>query len=446
MNLRPALSVFSRFRRAISMFQAFANVPAALLPITLLSLVIGVAPGHAADLTQDYLRTPNFPRSDRLPSEKRPELLDGLALSAGAISLAALTFTPGGTTDTRAKLDAQVYYNSIFGNQQTVVGSDGIEGDTGSNFTRPRRYAPNNPFNLLNFTPEGLNFGTVCSNNNSPDGCTPGHVYGAMIRLPTVILPGDIVSVTMKTGNSPLFWTGAAMYAAVQTTPGPGGNPYEGTGSVHYARCYGEIDVNDDYKEPHIPVGQQLKMGALAIYSYADNANAQCFRIAAHEVYDADGPHFAYHANDGHPYASLRRGVTYDRMHTYTAWITDDGSNLIHFFFDGMLVSTQYYEPNLTTYRDKAGMTRKVGYSLVIAAQTIPNFLNPDHDIKTGVYAHIRPNDGGPIVGGPWSATVQSIKIIRGSISPAALAASRVDTDGTDHAHYAGLVDHVAGH
>jgi hypothetical protein len=394
------------------------------------------------DLTQDYIRTPNFPRSDDLPTERVPKLPDGLALEPGAMSKAAITFTPGGTTDTRAKLDAQMYYNSIFGDQNRVTGDDGIEGDTASNFTRPRRYEPSNPFNLLNFTPSGLDLSTVCSLNNTPAGCTRGHVYGAMIRIPTVILPGDIVSITMQTGNSPLFYTGPAMYAGVQTTPWPGGRPYELRGSLHYAGCYGEIDGSDNYAEPNVAVGHQLKMGAVPNGSYAENVAGKCYRRAPHEVYDANGRHFIYHPNHEYPFFEIIGTPTYAGMHTYTWWITDDGSSLIYYFFDGMLVRIQYYEAALPFYTDASGTRRRLGYSLVIASQTIPVFLNPDHDIRTGVYAHIVPNDGGPIVGGPWSATIQAIKIIHGSISANALAAATVDPNGTDHANYGGLRDY----
>lgn len=394
------------------------------------------------DLTQNYIRAPNFPGSDVLPTERVPKLLDGLALDPGAVSKAAITFTPGGTTDTRTKLDTQMYYNSIFGDQNRVTGDDGIEGDTASNFTRPRHYDPANRFNVLNFTRSGLNVGTVCSLNNTPAGCTRGHLYGGMIRLPTVILPGDIVSVTMRTGNSPLFYTGVAMYAGVQTTPGPGGRPYEGRGSLHYGACYGEIDGTDNYEEPNVMAGHQLKMGVVPSGSYAENAAGQCYKRAPHEVYDANGRHFIYHPNHGYPFFEIVGAPTYAGMHTYTWWVTNNGSNLVYYFFDGMLVHIQYYESALPFYTDANGARRRIGYSLVIASQTIPVFLNPDHDISTGVYAHIIPNDGGPIVGGPWSATIQAIKIIHGSISPKALAASAVDPNGTDHATYGNLQDY----
>jgi hypothetical protein len=413
------------------------------LGYTLPCILLGLPPAVAGipDGTQDYMRTPNFPASDQAPTERVPALPDGLALAPGATSKAAMIFTPGGSTDTRARLDAQVYFNAIFGNQTAVTGSDGIEGDTASNFTRARRYPAGSPYDLLNFTPRGLNLGTICSLNNTAAGCTDGHVYGALIRLPTVILPGDIVSVTMQTGNSPVFYTGVAMYAAVQTTPGPGGRPYEGRGSVYYAQCYGEIDLNDDYTVGHIPVGHSLKMGVVAEGSYAENKNGQCFRKAPHQVYDANGEHFLYHPNHGHPFSETRRVATYQGMHTYTCWLTNDGSHLVHFFFDGMLVSTQYYEPALSTYRGADGATLPVGYSLVIAAQTIPKFLNPDHDIHSGIYTRLQPNDGGPIIDGPWSATIAAIKIIHGSLTQAAMRKAAVDPNGTDGQVYGGLHD-----
>lgn len=396
-------------------------------------------PLPVTDGTQSFLTFPNFPESDQLPIEAHPTLNDGLALNPGAVSKAALTFTPGGNVDGRDKLDSLMYYNPIFGDQTRVTGEDGIEGDTASSFTRPRRYRKESPFNLLNFTSEGLNLGTICSRNNTAAGCRPGQVYGALIRLPTVILPGDIVSVTMKTGDSPFFYTGPALYAAVQNTPGSGGKPYEGTGALHFNNCYGEISIDDDYFVADVVLGRQLKMGVDANNSYARNDAGQCFKTAPHETYDADGPDFAYHPNSGHPYFEIKKAVTFKGMHTYTCWLTNDGSNLILFFFDGMHVSTEYYEPSLSSFTDASGTSRSVGFSLTIAAQTIPTFLNADHDLNARPYSRISPNDGGAIVGGPWSATIASIKIIHGVISAQALYAATKDVNGTDSQTYGRL-------
>lgn len=416
-------------------------VPAAVMAVCAISLGAAGPKIGAEDETQDYLRTPNFPESDQAPVEAVPVLPDGLALAPGAVSKAAMVFTPRGSTGSRSKLDAQVYYNPIFGNQTTVTGNDGIEGDTSSNFTRVRRYREGSRFDLLHFMPDGLNLGSICADNNAPSGCTPGRVYGAMIRLPTVIVPGDIVSLTMRTGNSPFFYIGAALYAAVQTTPGPGRDPYNGTGALHYGACYGEIDLDDDYAVAGVPVGHQLKMGALAEGSYAQNAGGQCYRHAPRQVYDAQGTHFRTHANGGHPYSEILGRPSFEGMHNYTLWLTGDGSHLVHYFYDGMLVSTQYYEPALSTYPGPAGRPVPVGYSLVIAAQTIPNFLNAAHDPGAPPYTHIMPNDGGPIAGGAWSATIASIRIVHGALTASALAASRVDPNGTDGQAYGGLHD-----
>ena len=412
------------------------------------TIVITLMPWSTAvseeDPTQDYLTFPNFPDSDNLPVAKVARLNDGLRLEAGAVSKAALSFQPGGSTDTREKLDSQIYYNHIFGDQNAVVGV-GVEGDTASTFTRPRRYPKRSSFNLLNFTSDGLNLGTICSRGNTPAGCRPGQVFGAMLRLPTVILPGDIVSVTMRTGASRFFYTGLALYAAVQKTPGSRGRAYEGTGAVYFNKCYGEISLNDDYSVPGVAVGHQLKMGVDANNSYADNIGGSCFKRAPHEVYDANGPNFAYHPNRGHPFFETRKSVTYKGMHTYTCWLTHDGSNLIHFFYDGLLVSTEYYEPALSSYVDRSGKVQPVGYSLAIASQTIPTFLNSDHNVTTGPYASIVPNDGKSTIDGPWSATIQSVNIIRGSITAGSLRASQVDVNGTDGETYNGLRDYKPG-
>ena len=245
----------------------------------------------------DALRTPNFPVSDAAPTEATPSI-PGMTLAPGAVSKAAYVFTPGGATDTRAKLDAQMYYQSIFGNQTTNQGDDGIEGDTASNWTRSRTYPESSPYNLLAFGPDGLNLGTICSQNNTQAGCTAGHLYGAIMRLPTIIQRGDIVSITMRTGRSPRFYFGGAIYAGAQLTPGPGGRPYEVKDGLKYDQtCYGEQDIgNDDYAVADVPVGQQIKIGVVPDSSYGKNAHGACFVHAPHVVYAAVGADLRLHA------------------------------------------------------------------------------------------------------------------------------------------------------
>ena len=169
------------------------------------------------------------------------------------MSKAAYDFTPTGNVTNRATLDADFYDQSFFGAQQCNTGNDGIDGDHAATFTVARTYPASSPYNLLNFTSKGLNLGVVCSLDNTAAGCTQGNVYGTLLRPPVVIQKGDIVLVRMQGGNSPQYYTAPAGYGGVQTTPGPGGNPYNApAGQVYDSNCYDENVVRRERPQRHL--------------------------------------------------------------------------------------------------------------------------------------------------------------------------------------------------
>lgn len=376
-------------------------------------------PPIVVDATQAWMGSPNFPVSDQLPTVANPTLAHGLTLASGATSLACITFTPGGTTDTRAKLDAQVYYNPFTGNQSAVTGSDGIEGVT-TCWTRVRRYADGSPYNLHTFGPNGLSINAICYKNNT----TPsnGNMYGGMIRLPTPILPGMTIELTWITPLSELAWCPMWLFCGTQKTPGPGGNPYAGYGTTssliqaeNDSTKYFEYDFNDNYYSQGFPVGSQFNTTFI-------NEKPSTFVKQPYDVYVANGPKFKYSSNPA--LIALEDGTrTNTGPHVMTFNWRNDGSNLMDSFFDGVLMRTQYWEYTASTYTDAAGATHQVAMHLIFGNQCIPNFL------PSSLTAGVVPQDGGAIAGGPWSATVSKIQIIQGNITAASIAAATTDSN-----------------
>ena len=367
------------------------------------------------DSTNGFIPTPNFPASDNSPVPARgtvATLPNGLSVSSGATYKAYYDFTPNGNTFNRARLDNEFYYQDISGNQRTNIGTDGIEGDSwitnpASNGTQPRVYPQSSASSLLHFSSNGLNTGTTCAVNNT--SCSPGQLFGTLLRFPTQIQRGDIVHVRMQTGNSPLWYQAFVLYNGTMKTPGPGGDPYDpslGTNPV-YGPCYGENDILDGYWfNQNWAIGTSLKMGVVPVGSYAANSNGQCFKTPPYVSYAANGPTFAYTKAGSSQYITkpewqiVNGTQTYSGFHDYVVELKNDGSNLINYYFDGYLVSTEYYEQGSGT----------PGWTLELTNQTAPGF--PPASSQEG---SIQPNN--PINGGTYSATYQLIEVITGSVT-----------------------------
>jgi hypothetical protein len=390
------------------------------LPMLLLLCSAAGLPGRAPateDGTQGWMTAPNFPLSDRLPRERVPALPDGLKLEPGSMSLAALSFLPGGTTDTRAKLDAQMYYNPITGNQQTSIASspgDPIDYSAQPTWSRLRHYPPGSRWDLFSFDRNGLHLNAICSRNNTAAGCTPGHIYSAFIRLPDQILPGDVIYARLKFPSSRFAWASWWEYEGTQFTPGPGGNPYGSLGVnvpgalIQYepgeTHCYYEVDNLDQYLDPGVSPGRELNAHIVA----KDDA---CHKIAPHDVYRADGPEFEDHPNKGFPFSAFSPAsgmLTDNAYHDYVVNFRKIG-HLVDFIVDGKLFATQYWEYNPHVYLDAAGKPHPVALHMILSTQPGPSFI-PE------VLHHVVPQDGGPVSDGPWSLSLQTIKHIRGNV------------------------------
>ena len=325
----------------------------------------------------------------------------------GPVSKAHYDFTPAGNVATRAAFDADFYKNqNIFGNQNALVASDGILGDTGSNWGSPRLFPASDPFNTLNWTPLGLNTGVTCALNNTAPGCTQGNLLGTQIRLPGPVQLGDILTVRVKGGNSPVFYQGVALYGGVEYTQYP--NTYF-SGSVTYDySCYDEMDLWDGFQIDNAHgIGHSLKMGVVPVNGYASNAN--CYALGLQQpalIYSAAGSNFDYNENTNGgqtywPYHFVTYTDTYSAPHDYSMELMDDGSDRIRWLFDGRLVAVERYHMSPTN----------PGWAIHLLSQTAAVFAPESTAAANG----ITPDN--PIVNGSMSATYQSIDVVTGGIA-----------------------------
>ena len=186
--------------------------------------------------------------------------------------------------------------------------------------------------------------------------------------------------------------------------------------------CYGENDILDGYRaSAQWAIGTTLKMGVIPIKGYADNTNGECFKTAPYVKYAANGPNFSYVKAGSADYITkplwqLQKTNTYSSLHDYVIELKNDGSNIINYYFDGSLVSSEYYEQSPTN----------PGWSLHLTSQTVANF-NPELGSALSEQANggIPPNS--PIAGGSFSATYSVIEVIYGSVSA---ISQPLDTNG----------------
>ncbi|MEJ0045765.1 MAG: hypothetical protein WDN04_06310 [Rhodospirillales bacterium] len=167
--------------------------------------------------------------------------------------------------------------NYIVGDLTQTVG---CPMDTGQNcgnspfYGVARHYAVGDRNDIHVMGPHGLELRAICSNNHQ--NCTKGNIYGAMIRVPAIILPGQTIEVRYKSPPGPYAWASIWMFSGQQSSPGPDGNPYQGfntpTTLLQLPTAYHtfEIDLNDNYPRwnntPSVPVGRALNFGVANIY------------------------------------------------------------------------------------------------------------------------------------------------------------------------------------
>jgi hypothetical protein len=288
------------------------------------------------------------------------------------------------------------FLNYMVGDLNSAFGSpmDTGQADNTTFATVARHTAPGAPGDLHVIAPDGLHLRAVCANNGAD--CTPGHMYGAMIRIPYVFRPGMVLKVRYRSPSGEHSWAPIWMYSGEQTSPGPGGDPYAGFNTekalFHPAKSNIEIDWNDNYPrvKAGVPPGYQIDFGTPDIYGTHWN-------VPPHPTYRANGAGYRYYDPSYKP--DFER-IPFDwsaGFHNLVGNWRNDGSHLIDLFADGKLIATQYleYDP-----------ANPVGLHLIIGNQAVPAF-------SPGARS-VRDNDSIPE---GWTITIQEISAWHGTIA-----------------------------
>jgi hypothetical protein len=361
---------------------------------------------HAQDATQTFLTSPNFPLNRALPVDPAAVPGDGLALAAGstnAFSLVMGVNVPGANMTTGQSIRDTFYFNYLVGNLAETIGcpQDTGQGCNSSPFAAvARHYAVGDPNDLHVMGNNGIQLRAICSANHTD--CSPGHVYGAMIRLPFAILPNMTVRVRYKTPKGRYSWAPIWLFSGSEISPGPGGNPWQGFGTdmslvqEPVSKHDFEIDMNDNYPRwtntPSVAPGHQLDFGTPNNYGVA-------WTKSPYWVYGASTAGYNFYPAADPAFEALPMDWSLDYHDLVLSW--NGTANRLYEFVDGVLVTDTYMEyGQAPTYTDGFTNTVKTqGMSLMIGNQAIPSWL-------PGGSSTIE-NDGIP---NGWTMTVQAIQ------------------------------------
>jgi hypothetical protein len=356
-----------------------------------------------------YLPTPNNPLPTPLPTLSTATPGDGLVLtpdSHQAFSLVFGTAQPQANNRTPQSVRDHFFLNYMVGDLTRAIGSpmDTGQADNTTFATVARHTAPGAPGDLHVIAPDGLHLRAVCANQGTD--CTPGHIYGAMIRLPYAFRPGMVIKIRYRSPKGAHSWAPIWMYSGEQISPGPNGNPYAGfnTGKPLFrpGKSNIEIDWNDNYPRTKagVPPGYQIDFGTPDIYGTH-------WTVPPHPTYRASGAGYRYYDPSYKP--DFER-IPFDwsaAFHNLVGNWRNDGSHLIDLFVDGRLIATQYLEYNQANFTDPAdGKSKPIGLHLIIGNQAVPAF-------SPGA-GRVRDNDAIP---DGWTITVQEISAWQGNIA-----------------------------
>lgn len=381
------------------------------------SALLGSARARAGDA--DFLTTPNNPPADKLPVVPGAMPGNGLRLQPGsrnAFSLVMGSAQPGANMTTAQSIRDRFFLNYMEGDLHRAIGSPMDTGQpNNSTFAAvARHFPPGAEDDLHRMEPDGMHLRAICSRARTD--CSPGHVWGAMVRVPFEWRPGMTMKVRYRSPRGDHSWTPIWMFTGQQASPGPGGDPYAGFGGPNalYRASHGanfEIDWNDDFSRfgAGAPTGRQIDFGTPDIYGTK-------WQVKPHGVYWADGDGWRYFDKSHNPEFEEAPFDWSAGFHDLVGNWRGDGSNLIDLIVDGRLVSTLYMEYPQETYVDPAdGRARTVAMHLMIGNQAGPAFA-------PGAGA-MRDNDGIPE---GWTIVVQEISGWYGNIAdPDSLRASR---------------------
>jgi hypothetical protein len=367
------------------------------------------------DPTSTYCTTMNWPTfgTPTLPLPPNPTAVpgDGLELvpaSTNLLSLVMGTGVAGANMVSGQSVRSTFYLNYIFGDMTTPFGSPQDTGQANnSTFAAvARHYEVGDPNDTDLMSTDGLHLRAFCTENRT--NCTPGHVFGGMIRVPAEIRPGMTIKVRYKSPAGNYSWAPTWLFTGSQYSPGPGGNPYlnfeTNTSLLHYGGNGDafEIDLNDNYprwnNDPVVTEGKQVD------YGFVNNSGVQ-WNVQPHYVYWATGAGYAYQTNTFPAFESVPFNWAEGFHDLVLSW---DTNNLQYEFVDGNLIAVSYMEYPATTYTDglDGNKVKQLAMNLMIGNQAIPSFT----------YGHASTTDNDGIPDG-WTIVVQEISIWNGTVA-----------------------------
>jgi hypothetical protein len=373
-----------------------------------------LAPGQpavqGASVSADgYLTTPNNPLTRPLPIIQGMTPGDGLVMEKGTRNAFSLIMGSGqanANMTTSQSIRDTFFLNYMVGDVSKAIGSPMDTGQANNNvFAAVARHFPvGDPNDLHVMRPDGMHLRAVCSHDRTD--CRPGHVWGAMVRLPFEWRPGMTVKVRYRSPKGDHSWAPIWMYSGQQISPGPNGNPYRDYGKPTSLLRSGttnfEIDWNDNYSRARngVPTGYQIDFGTPDIYGVK-------WKTSPHSVYWADGNGWRYYGKSYNPEFERTPFDWSAGFHDLVGNWRGDGSNLIDLFVDGKLIATLYMAYPQETYIDpRDGKRKTIAMHLIIGNQAIPQFARGA--------ASVADNDGIP---GGWTIVVQEISGWYGNIA-----------------------------
>lgn len=383
------------------------------------AIVAGAVYAAGPVYAQTFLTTPSNPLNRPLPVIAGATPGDGLRLTLGSRNAFSLVMGSGqaGANMVSGQSIRDVFFlNYMTGNLKEAIGSPMDTGQANNNtFAAVARHTRvGDPADLHVMASDGMHLRAVCSQGGSD--CKPGHVWGAVVRLPFEWRPGTTLKVRYRSPKGDHSWAPIWFFAGQQISPGPSGDPYQGFGGPNALYRPGpdninfEIDWNDNYPRvsADVPAGYQIDFGTPNIYGTK-------WKVPPHGVYWANGNGWRYYGPSSNPEFERTPFDWSEGFHNLVGNWRGDGSNLIDLIVDGKLVSTVFMEYPQGTYIDPAdGVRKTIAMHLLIGNQAIPGF-------SKGA-ASARDNDGIPE---GWTITVQEISGWHGNIvNPDSLRAS----------------------
>ena len=376
----------------------------ALTALVVMASAAACPAAHAAEPA--FLSTPSNPRAERLPVIAGAVPGDGLTLVAGsrnAFSLVMGSAQPHANMLTAQSIRDRFFLNYMSGNLKEAIGSpmDTGQKDNSTFAAVARHTEPGAAGDLHVMAADGMHLRAVCSQDGTD--CRPGHVWGAMVRLPFEWRPGTTLKVRYKSPRGDHAWAPIWFATGQQIPPAPGTDPWQGFGGPHALYRSGtnfEIDWNDNFSRigNGVPTGTQIEFGTPDIYGTH-------WQVPPHAVYWANGNGWRYYPN---PPPFERAPFDWSSgFHNLVGNWRGDGSNLIDLFVDGKLAATLYMEYPQQSYVDPLdGRSRQIAMHLMIGNQAIPGFS------RGAAYA--TDNDGMP---DGWTIVVQEISGWYGNVA-----------------------------